>query len=99
MTTLVIMRFRIAPEREREWESFVAERGHDMAKEAGYVRMYLLRPESQSNEYRVVSWWEDLADPQSWIRKETYAFSESRGHQGIVTGPVGHEVLQIVGEF
>lgn len=99
MTLLLIIRFRIASGREEEWEEFVAARSKTVSRQAGFDRMYLLRPADEENEYRVVSWWDDLEKPEAWIRKEIYAYSESEDHAGIVVGPAEHEVLEIVEEF
>jgi heme-degrading monooxygenase HmoA len=99
MTLVIIMRFRVARDRHQEWEGFVADRSQEIAGQPGFSRMYLLRPEGKENEYRVVSWWDQLDKPLAWIRKQSYTFSESDDHQGIVVGPIEHEILQIVKQF
>jgi heme-degrading monooxygenase HmoA len=99
VTTVLIMKFRVAPGRESEWETFVSERSRTAATRAGFERMYLLKPRSGGDEYRVVSWWKTIDKPDAFIRTETYEFSESKAHQGIVVGPVGHEILDIVKSF
>lgn len=99
MTLLLIIRFRVASGREDEWETFVEERSKKVSGQTGFERMYLLRPVDGETEYRVVSWWSDLENPEAWIRKEIYAYSESEDHAGIVVGPAQHEILEIVEEF
>lgn len=98
MTHVVIMNFHVAPGREREFEDFVAERSRLHRGVPGFLRMYLLRP-TASSEYRVVTWWKELEKPDSWIRKEAYAFSEAPQHLGLVVGTVPSEVLTVVREF
>jgi heme-degrading monooxygenase HmoA len=99
VTVVIVMRINVAPGREAEFERLVAERARERHQATpGFERMYLLRPRGQS-EYRLVSWWQHLADPEAWVRKETYAFSEHPQHAGIVVGPVPHEVLDIARQF
>jgi heme-degrading monooxygenase HmoA len=98
MRQLIVMSVHIAPGRETEFENFVQERAEKHRVAAGFDRMYLLR-ESGEDSYRIVTWWRDLADPESWVRKETYALSESTAHPGIIVGPIPFEVLEIVKQF
>lgn len=98
MRQLIVMRVHTAPGREDEFERFIQERAEMHQTQPGFDRMYLLR-ESGEGGYRLVTWWRDLADPESWVRKETYALSESPAHPGIIVGPVPFEVLEIVKQF
>jgi heme-degrading monooxygenase HmoA len=98
MTLIIVMRIHVAPEREAEFEGLVAERARRHQGAQGFQRMYLLR-EPRAHEYRIVTWWTRLDDPEAWVRKETYAMSENAAHAGIVVGPVPHEVLEIAREF
>jgi heme-degrading monooxygenase HmoA len=98
MRQLIVMRVHVAPGREAEFERFVDERAGAHRSEAGFDRMYLLR-EANTDGYRIVTWWRALPDPESWVRKETYAYSESPAHPGIIVGPVPFEVLEIVKQY
>src|SRR5688572_1890689 len=98
MTRIVILRIRIAPDRDREFETMIAGRATHHRRSSGFERMYLLRGDAP-HQYRLVTWWNDLSDPESFVRSESYALSEDRAHEGIVVGPVTHEVLEIVNQF
>ena len=98
MTLVVILRLSVAPGRESEFERFLAQRAAKHRTDPGFERMYLLRSDD-TGEYRIVTWWRRLDDPQAWIRQETYSLSEDRAHAGLIVGPVPHDVLQIVQQF
>lgn len=91
MTTVIIMRFKVAPGREKEFEDFVSERAKVIKKTPGLERIYLLVPQG-STEFRLVTWWEKIKDHQAWIRKESYEVSENPKHPGLVIGTIPFEV-------
>lgn len=98
MTLIVVLRLQVAPGRETEFEALVAERARVHRRAPGFERMYLLRGDPES-EYRIVSWWGRLDEPEAWVRTEAYALSEDARHAGIVVGPVPHEVLHVAQQF
>lgn len=98
MTLVVIMRVHVALGREKEFEDLIAARSRHHRSQRGFERMYLLRP-IKGKEYRLVSWWNSIQDPEAWVRTETYALSEDRAHAGLVIGAVPHEVLEIARQF
>jgi heme-degrading monooxygenase HmoA len=97
-TTVIIMRFKVATGREAEFESFAAERAKATRGLAGLKQLYLLAPQSEAG-YRLVSWWQDVADTEAWIRKESYAFMHDDKHAGLVVGTVPYEVATVVREW
>jgi len=94
MTTVIIMKFKVAPGREKEFEEFVAERAQTIKKTPGLEKIYLLVPLG-TTEYRLVSWWDKIKDHQSWIRKESYEVSENPKHAGLVIGTIPFEVGEV----
>ncbi len=98
MTLVVILKVTVASGREHEFEELTAERAALHRKSPGFDRMYLLKGD-RPNEIRLVSWWRDLANPESWVRKEMYALSEHPKHAGLVVGPMPHETLEVARAF
>ena len=94
MTLVIIMRFKIAPGREKEFELYVEERAKTIKKTPGVKQVYLLVPLG-TKEYRLVSWWDKLTDHESWIRKESYELAHNDKHAGIVVGTVPFEVGEV----
>lgn len=98
MTLVIIMKFKIADGREKEFEDLVAERARLHKKASGFKVMYLLVPVG-TKEFRLVSWWDRLPDHEAWIRKESYELGHNAQHQGLVIGTVPHEVGEIVRQW
>lgn len=98
MTTIIIMKFKIADGREKEFESFVEERTRLIRKTPGFRQIYLLTPIGVK-EYRLVSWWDRIEDYEAWIRKESYELSHNAKHQGLVIGTVPYEVAQVIKQW
>ena len=94
MTTVIIMKFKVAPGREKEFEDVIAERAKNLKKTPGLEKVYLLVPLG-TKEYRLVSWWNNIDDHEAWIRKESYEVSENMKHAGLVIGTVPFEVGQV----
>ena len=94
MTLVIIMRFKVAQGREKEFESFIEERAKATKKVPGFKQVYLLVPLG-TKEYRLVSWWDKLENHEAWIRKETYELVESPKHPGLVVGTVRFEVGEV----
>jgi heme-degrading monooxygenase HmoA len=100
MRSIVIMRFKVADGREKEFESLVEQRARSIKKSPGIKQVYLLLPVSaKDKDYRLVTWWEDLKDHEAWIRRESYEFHHSADHPGIVVGTVPFEVANVVKEW
>lgn len=94
MTTVIIMKFKVAQGREKEFEDFVNERAKIIKKMPGLDRIYLLVPLG-TKEYRLVSWWDKIKDHEAWIRKESYEVSENSKHPGLVIGTIPFEVGEV----
>lgn len=94
MTIVIIMKFKVAPGREDEFEDFIAERTKVIKKTPGLEKIYLLVPLGTS-EYRLVSWWNRVQDHEAWIRKESYELSENSKHAGLIIGTIPYEVGEV----
>jgi heme-degrading monooxygenase HmoA len=92
------MKFNTAEGREREFEKAVEERAVGLRQVPGFRQIYLLRP-AGFGEFRLVAWWDEIADHEAWVRTESYALSHSDRHPGIVVGPVMYEVATLVKEW
>lgn len=95
MTTIIIMKFKVAEGREKEFEAFVGERAEKLRKQKGLQTLYLLVP-AQASEYRLVSWWDAVPDHEAWVRKESYELSHNPKHEGLVVGTVPFEVATVI---
>ena len=98
MTTIIIMKFKIAEGREKEFETFVEERTRTIKKAPGFKQIYLLTPLG-SKEYRLVSWWDKIPDHEAWVRKESYELAHNMKHAGLVIGTVPYEVAQVLKQW
>lgn len=98
MTTIIIMKFKVAEGREREFEAYVEERTKAIKKTPGFKQIYLLTPLA-SKEYRLVSWWDKIPDHEAWVRKESYELSHNEKHAGLVIGTVPYEVAKVLKQW
>lgn len=91
---VIIMKFKIAPGRESEFEQVVAERAKTVKMTPGFKQIYLLVPLG-TQEYRLVSWWDKVHDHEAWVRRESYEFSENSKHPGLILGTIPYEVAEV----
>jgi heme-degrading monooxygenase HmoA len=69
---VVTNRIPVAPGWEEQFETRFRNRAHAIGKQAGFVRMEVLRPVSKDTPYAVVTVWEDQPAFQAWIASEDF---------------------------
>jgi len=75
---VVANRIFVSPEYAEEFERRFRERAGEVEKRPGFVRLQILRPESEDTPYVVLTTWERAEDFQAWVESEDF----KRAHAG-----------------
>jgi heme-degrading monooxygenase HmoA len=74
---IVANRIPIASGFEETFEERFRQRAGQIDKQAGFVRMQILRPESNDSPYVVLTTWQDKASFEAWVGSEDFKLSHS----------------------
>ena len=74
---IVANRISIASGFEETFEERFRQRAGQIDKQAGFVRMQILRPESNDSPYVVLTTWQDKASFEAWVGSEDFKLSHS----------------------
>ena len=84
---MAMNRFRVAPEREHDFERVWRDRETYLQEVPGFLEFALLRSD-EAGEYISHSVWRDRADFEAWTRSEAFAKGHAQGSlAGILVGP------------
>lgn len=79
---IALSRFVVRNGMEEDVRKAFLDRPHLVDGAPGFVRMEVLRPLGQPEEFWLVTWWDDEASFDAWHRSHTY----SESHAGIPRG-------------
>ena len=68
----VINRVPVAPDYREAFEERFRHRAGQVEQQPGFVRMAVLRPESEETPYLVETLWRDRAAFQAWVQSEDF---------------------------
>ena len=89
-------RFRVVPERERDFERVWRERETYLQEVPGFVQFALLRSD-QEGEYISHSVWQDRAAFEAWTQSAAFSKGHAQGSlAGILAGPPQLSLYQAV---
>lgn len=63
---VAMSRFRVQPGQEAMVGEAFRDRPHEVDKQPGFVRMEVLSPQEQGNEFWLITVWEDRASFEAW---------------------------------
>lgn len=74
---IVANRVPIASGFEETFEERFRQRAGQIDKQAGFMRMQILRPESNDSPYVVLTTWQDKASFEAWVGSDDFKLSHS----------------------
>ena len=74
---IVANRVPVAPGWEEEFEERFRKRAGQIDKQPGFVRMQILKPDSENTPYIVLTTWQDKVSFQSWVGGEDFKLAHS----------------------
>jgi len=72
MQFIVANRISVASGFESMFEERFQNRAGQIDKQAGFVRMQILKPKSEGSPYIVLTTWEDEAAFENWVKSEDF---------------------------
>jgi len=69
---IVANRVPVAPGWEETFEERFRQRAGQIDKQPGFVRMQILKPDSEDTPYIVLTTWQDKASFAAWVRSEDF---------------------------
>tara|TARA_B110000971_G_scaffold208774_1_gene234201 strand:+ start:3424 stop:3732 length:309 start_codon:yes stop_codon:yes gene_type:complete len=69
---IVSNRVYVKPESADEFEQRFIVRAGEIEKQTGFLRMQVLRPESEATPYIVLTEWQDEAAFRNWVGSEDF---------------------------
>ncbi len=66
---IVANRVPVASGWEENFEERFRKRAGQIDKQPGFVRMQILKPDSENTPYIVLTTWQDKATFESWVRR------------------------------
>lgn len=89
-------RFRVVPDRERDWERIWRERESYLQEVPGFVQFALLRGDEEG-DYISHSIWRDRSSFDAWTRSDAFRKGHAQGSlKGILAGPPQLALFQAV---
>ena len=79
---MVLSRFVVANGMEDEVRAAFAARPHQVDQAPGFLRMEVMQPQGQPEEFWLLTWWQDEASFDAWHRGHAY----HEAHQGMPKG-------------
>lgn len=77
MMFIVANRVPVAAGWEDKFEARFAQRAGQIDKQPGFVRMQILRPDSEDTPYIVLTTWQDKAAFEAWVGGEDFKLAHS----------------------
>ena len=74
---IVANRVPVASGWEVKFEQRFAQRAGQIDKQPGFVRMQILKPDSENTPYIVLTTWQDKASFESWVGSEDFKLAHS----------------------
>ncbi|WP_248884799.1 antibiotic biosynthesis monooxygenase family protein [Acidithiobacillus acidisediminis] len=72
MQYVVANRVPVKPDFRSEFEERFRRRAGEVEKQAGFVRMEILRPVNEDGLYVVLTHWENKAAFEAWVRSDDF---------------------------
>lgn len=72
MQYVVANRVPVKPDFRGEFEERFRRRAGEVEKQAGFVRMEILRPVNEDGVYVVLTHWENKAAFEAWVRSDDF---------------------------
>ena len=74
---IVANRVPVASGWEENFEERFRKRAGQIDKQPGFVRMQILKPDSENTPYIVLTTWQDKATFESWVGSEDFKLAHS----------------------
>ena len=74
---IVANRVPVASGWEENFEERFRKRAGQIDKQPGFVRMQILKPDSENTPYIVLTTWQDKASFESWVGSEDFKLAHS----------------------
>jgi len=74
---IVANRVSVAPGWEETFEERFRQRAGQVDKQPGFVRMQILKPDSEELPYVVLTTWQDKASFQAWVGSDDFKLAHS----------------------
>jgi len=71
------------PDYTAKFEQLFAKRAHAIDEMPGFIRMHVLRPKEEGEDYLIMSFWEDESDFKSWTKSNAFIEGHQRGFEDI----------------
>ncbi len=75
---IVANRVPVAAGWEETFEERFRQRAGQIDKQAGFVRMQVLQPQSENTPYVVLTTWQDKASFEAWVGSEDFKLAHSK---------------------
>ncbi len=77
MSYVVANRVFVKPEYSSEFEQRFKSRAGQIDKQAGFVRMEVMKPQSDNTPYVILTHWKDEAAFQNWVGSEDFKIAHA----------------------
>lgn len=67
------------PEYKERFETLFGSRAHAIDEMPGFIEMHVLRPDSEDDNYLIVSYWEHEDAFKDWTKSEAFIEGHKRG--------------------
>lgn len=74
---IVANRVAVASAWEESFEERFRQRAGQIDKQPGFMRMQILKPESDDTPYVVLTTWQDKASFEAWVHSEDFKLAHS----------------------
>lgn len=74
---IVANRIAVAPDWQETFEERFRQRAGQIDKQSGFVRMQILKPESEGSPYIVLTSWQDKKSFESWVGSDDFKMAHS----------------------
>lgn len=92
---LALSRFTVANGMEEEVHSAFRARPHEVDQVPGFCRMEVFRPQENSAEFWLMTWWFDEASFDTWHRSHAYRDSHRGMPKGLKLVPGSTEIRRL----
>ncbi len=67
------------PEYRERFETLFGSRAHAIDTMPGFIEMHVLRPDTEGDNYLIVSYWENETAFKDWTKSEAFIEGHKRG--------------------
>jgi heme-degrading monooxygenase HmoA len=89
---LAVSKFKVANDMAAEVRDAFVNRPHLVDDAPGFVRMEVVRPVDDVNEFWLLTWWDDEASFRTWHHSHLYRDSHKGIPRGLKLDPTATEV-------